>query len=157
MDRLSALSDHILHKIQSFLPLKLAVQTCVLSKRREKLWTSLPDLTFHGDSLDFTPSTFRNLVAKLLSTREDCNVDEFRISSEWPLDSTFLSSVIGYMLLLIMLRVFTSFTPFSTSIPSGCLLNFYCVNLWKPLNFDCLHFHYADNLESVTLFLLLSI
>ncbi|TVU14370.1 hypothetical protein EJB05_37833, partial [Eragrostis curvula] len=43
-DRLSSLPDGLLHTIMSFLKARQAVQTCVLSRRWEKLWCSMPCL-----------------------------------------------------------------------------------------------------------------
>uniref|UniRef100_A0A2K1XFR0 F-box domain-containing protein n=1 Tax=Populus trichocarpa TaxID=3694 RepID=A0A2K1XFR0_POPTR len=46
IDRLNDLPDHVIHKVLSFLYLKQAIQTCVLSKRWRFPWTSLPCLKF---------------------------------------------------------------------------------------------------------------
>lgn len=45
-DRISDLPDDILHHVFSFLPIKSAAQTSVLSKRWKNLWYSFPDLDF---------------------------------------------------------------------------------------------------------------
>lgn len=45
-DRLSSLPNDIIHNILSLLDIRSAVQTCVLSKRWKRIWTSLPFLTF---------------------------------------------------------------------------------------------------------------
>ncbi|XP_072151490.1 MEIOTIC F-BOX protein MOF [Setaria viridis] len=50
-DRLSSLPDDLLHAIMSFLPVRQAVQTCVLSRRWEHLWCSMPCLNI--DQLEF--------------------------------------------------------------------------------------------------------
>ncbi|OMO49348.1 hypothetical protein COLO4_38579 [Corchorus olitorius] len=52
-DRISSLSDEIIHKIMSFMNTKYAVQTCVLSKRWESLWKSLPYLDFNCMTFPF--------------------------------------------------------------------------------------------------------
>ncbi|WVZ50638.1 hypothetical protein U9M48_001876, partial [Paspalum notatum var. saurae] len=44
LDRLSALPDCLLHSIMSFMKARQVVQTCVLSKRWEHLWRSVPCL-----------------------------------------------------------------------------------------------------------------
>ncbi|KAJ0914707.1 putative F-box domain, leucine-rich repeat domain superfamily, F-box-like domain superfamily [Helianthus annuus] len=67
-DRLSALSDDLILKILSFVSLKDAVRTSVLSHRWRHLWTSIPHLSF--SSQDF--SSMRKLsksVARVLSCR----------------------------------------------------------------------------------------
>lgn len=45
VDRISNLSDHIIHHILSFIDMRFAVQTCVLSKRWVNVWKSLPSIT----------------------------------------------------------------------------------------------------------------
>ncbi|XP_078151587.1 putative F-box/LRR-repeat protein At3g59170 [Carex rostrata] len=49
-DFISRLSDLILHHILGLLKTKEAMQTCLLSKRWEHLWTFLPSLSFNPDS-----------------------------------------------------------------------------------------------------------
>ncbi|KAJ3687297.1 hypothetical protein LUZ61_016461 [Rhynchospora tenuis] len=51
-DLISSMPDPILHHILGFLKTKEAVQTCVMSKRWQHLWTSLASLDF--DAQDFT-------------------------------------------------------------------------------------------------------
>ncbi|KAJ3686669.1 hypothetical protein LUZ61_015833 [Rhynchospora tenuis] len=46
VDMISTLPDCLIHIIMSFLTAQEAVRTCVLSKRWEKLWTTLPFLDF---------------------------------------------------------------------------------------------------------------
>lgn len=53
-DRLSDLPDGLIHRIMSFLMAREAVQTCVLSRRWEDLWCSMPCLGI--DERDFRPS-----------------------------------------------------------------------------------------------------
>ncbi|KAI3842002.1 hypothetical protein MKW92_051916 [Papaver armeniacum] len=54
-DNISKLPDFLIHHILSFVDVKQAVQTCILSKRWRYIWTSLPFLRFddYADSLDF--------------------------------------------------------------------------------------------------------
>ncbi|KAL1805860.1 hypothetical protein ACET3Z_028928 [Daucus carota] len=47
-DRISKLSDDVIHQILSYLDARLAVQTSVLSKRWKLVWTTLPFLNFYG-------------------------------------------------------------------------------------------------------------
>ncbi|KAL4628842.1 hypothetical protein ACB092_05G267100 [Castanea dentata] len=65
-DRISALPDSILLSILSFLPIKGAIKTDVLSKRWASLWTSLPSLSFDSgyfESLeDFTKAVDDTLL-----------------------------------------------------------------------------------------------
>ncbi|KAL1805851.1 hypothetical protein ACET3Z_028919 [Daucus carota] len=46
-DRISKLSDDLIHQILSYLDARLAVQTSVLSKRWKLVWTTLPFLNFN--------------------------------------------------------------------------------------------------------------
>ncbi|PNX79794.1 F-box family protein [Trifolium pratense] len=68
-DRLSHLPDSVIIHILSFLNTKLAVQTCILSKKWKHLWKRLPNLTLH--SADFGAyEKFARLVSKILSLRD---------------------------------------------------------------------------------------
>ncbi|KAK9133769.1 hypothetical protein Scep_013297 [Stephania cephalantha] len=49
-DRLSDLSDHVLHHIFSFINPKYSVQASVLGKRWRHFWRSLPNLNFQSDN-----------------------------------------------------------------------------------------------------------
>ncbi|XP_037447924.1 MEIOTIC F-BOX protein MOF-like [Triticum dicoccoides] len=53
-DRLSDLPDGLLHTVMSFLTARQAVQTCVLSRRWEDLWCSMPCLNI--DEREFSTS-----------------------------------------------------------------------------------------------------
>lgn len=76
MDRISSLPDEILCHILSFLPLKYAVPTCILSSRWKHLWTLLPSLCFDdslwfkdkrtGESTHDVLTRFVNFVNKVL-------------------------------------------------------------------------------------------
>ncbi|CAN6235094.1 unnamed protein product [Urochloa humidicola] len=95
-DRLSSLSDDLLHSIMSFLTSRQAVQTCVLSRRWVDLWCSAPCLNV--DQREFnatdepedwtaaeTPETVRflNFMDKLLvfHRAESLNTFRFRVSN----------------------------------------------------------------------------
>ncbi|KAJ7946041.1 F-box family protein [Quillaja saponaria] len=68
-DRLSDLPDYILHYILSFLDTKFAVQTSVLSKRWEHLWSYLPILKLHYSGFN-TIASFNKFVSWCLSHRD---------------------------------------------------------------------------------------
>ncbi|CAL5031922.1 unnamed protein product [Urochloa decumbens] len=96
-DRLSSLSDDLLHTIMSFLTSRQAVQTCVLSRRWVGLWCSVPCLNV--DQREFnatdepeywtaaeTPGTVRflNFVDKLLVFQRAQSLNTFRLRvSNW--------------------------------------------------------------------------
>ncbi|XP_061337516.1 F-box/LRR-repeat protein At3g26922-like [Gastrolobium bilobum] len=68
-DRLSDLPTAILLHIMSFMKIKDAVQTCILSKRWKDLWKSLPNLTLHTS--DFSkPSIFSEFVSGIVLCRD---------------------------------------------------------------------------------------
>lgn len=64
-DFISSLPDHILHDILGFLKTKEAVQTGVLSKRWEHLWTHLPSLNFSRKVVSTKISSWEELGAFL--------------------------------------------------------------------------------------------
>lgn len=61
-DRISRLPDELIHRIMSFLDTKQAVRTCILSKRWNLVWTTLPFLNFRifDDKFRFIPHFFLN-------------------------------------------------------------------------------------------------
>jgi hypothetical protein len=100
-DRLSDLPDGLIHYIMSFLTAQEAVQTCLLSRRWEDLWCSMPCLSI--DEQDFRPSAislalgsedwdeyeevyeddidyakFENFVTNLLMFHSATTLDRFR-------------------------------------------------------------------------------
>ncbi|GJZ94843.1 F-box domain containing protein, partial [Tanacetum coccineum] len=75
-DRLSNLPDDLIHRILSFVGIKLAVQTSALSSRWRYLWTSLPRLDFSSEDFKTLPK-FSNFVTHVLS---------------WPNNQTEISS-----------------------------------------------------------------
>ena len=52
-DRISTLSDDVIHEILSYLDARLAVQTSVLSKRWKLIWTTLPFLNFNEYNIHY--------------------------------------------------------------------------------------------------------
>ncbi|KAK9155368.1 hypothetical protein Sjap_002848 [Stephania japonica] len=80
-DRISPLSDSILHHILSFLHTKSAVQTSVLSSRWRHLWKSMPHLIFDKK---ITPNakSFAGLVYEVLLFRQTTShIHSFRLLS----------------------------------------------------------------------------
>ncbi|KAJ4809094.1 FBD-associated F-box protein [Rhynchospora pubera] len=94
-DRLSSLPDCLIHLIMSFLTTQQAVQTCVLSKRWNNLWTTLPSLDFDlwkfkfdeelddSETEDSEPrrrfEKFRDFVSTTLLLREASDLHKFRL------------------------------------------------------------------------------
>uniref|UniRef100_A0ACD5UBS4 Uncharacterized protein n=1 Tax=Avena sativa TaxID=4498 RepID=A0ACD5UBS4_AVESA len=91
-DRLSDLPDGLIHNIMSFLTAREAVQTCVLSRRWEDLWCSMPCLDIdEREFLDFDIESedayhrlhscnarFEDFVNALLLFHSAATLDSFR-------------------------------------------------------------------------------
>ncbi|CAH1413851.1 unnamed protein product [Lactuca virosa] len=65
-DRLSSLTDDLIHEIFSFMSIKDAIRTCVLSSRWKFIWTSMPDLNF--ENLNDRPHLSK-FISNVLSNR----------------------------------------------------------------------------------------
>lgn len=86
IDRISNLPDPILHHILSLLDSQEAVQTCVLSKRWERLWAftqsldlNLPDFKTRGLNIE---KRFMRFVDSFLVQRDPSNLHAFRLFCE---------------------------------------------------------------------------
>uniref|UniRef100_A0A0D9YZZ9 F-box domain-containing protein n=1 Tax=Oryza glumipatula TaxID=40148 RepID=A0A0D9YZZ9_9ORYZ len=87
-DRLSSLPDDILHTIMSFLPAWQAVQTCVLSRRWERLWCSMPCLNidqqeFEDCGRDREGGGFEEFVNNLLMFHSAPIVGYFHVTHNY--------------------------------------------------------------------------
>ncbi|KAM0059691.1 putative F-box domain, leucine-rich repeat domain superfamily, F-box-like domain superfamily [Helianthus debilis subsp. tardiflorus] len=69
-DRLSGLPDELIHKILSFIGIKQAIQTSVLSSRWRFIWTSMPYLNFSRDDFHRLHN-FSEFVTHVLSGRNN--------------------------------------------------------------------------------------
>ncbi|KAJ0808090.1 putative leucine-rich repeat domain superfamily, F-box-like domain superfamily [Helianthus annuus] len=69
-DRLSSLADDLIHKILSFVSIKCAVETSVLSPRWRFIWTSMPYLSFSSNDFRTLPK-FSNFVKHVFSSRNN--------------------------------------------------------------------------------------
>ncbi|XP_048560002.1 F-box/FBD/LRR-repeat protein At5g22660-like [Triticum urartu] len=80
VDRLSSLSDDLLHHVMSFLPMPQVVRTSLLSPRWRFLWCSTPFIRIDGK--DFVDnSKLENFIDCLLLLRDyTASLDEARIS-----------------------------------------------------------------------------
>ncbi|MFS8030197.1 putative F-box domain, leucine-rich repeat domain superfamily, F-box-like domain superfamily [Helianthus anomalus] len=84
-DRLSSLPDDLIHKILSFVTIKRAVETSVLSPRWRYIWTSMPYLNFSTKDF-YTLRKFSTFVEHVLSGRNN----QIKVSS---VDLTFIGRV----------------------------------------------------------------
>ncbi|KAJ1686541.1 hypothetical protein LUZ63_017931 [Rhynchospora breviuscula] len=86
VDRISSLTDDLLHRILSLLDIQEAVQTCVLSKRWQRLWADMDSLELSLP--DFKPQScnierrFTRFINALLSRRNDSELRVFCLFCE---------------------------------------------------------------------------
>lgn len=98
-DRLSSLSDDVLHRVLSFLDTRLAVQTCVLSKRWRHVWTTSPFLTFdvHGQLFPYAHAGIIKFFEHVLMNRDqDSHVLCFKLFAVYPYSPCVVRRLIGY-------------------------------------------------------------
>ncbi|XWS38568.1 hypothetical protein CRYUN_Cryun19dG0142700 [Craigia yunnanensis] len=78
-DRISELCDVLLHKILSFMPMQMSIQTSVLSKRWHHLWKYMHIVDFHTlpfsntEPVDYTP------INRCLDSLESPNIQSFTV------------------------------------------------------------------------------
>lgn len=78
-DRISKLPDHVLHHILSFLPLKEAGRTSILSHRWRHVWLSMQGLKFYTDEFaNCGPDKFISYVNAALPYRSKQDLQVFK-------------------------------------------------------------------------------
>ncbi|KAL1188386.1 putative F-box/FBD/LRR-repeat protein [Cardamine amara subsp. amara] len=93
VDRISDLSDPLLHQILLLLPLKTAAKTSTLSKRWRSLFLSLPDLDFTSNNESKSISS--NSIYQVLSLRHHRDSNNLRsLRFRLPITFTSLNSLI---------------------------------------------------------------
>ncbi|OMO77184.1 hypothetical protein CCACVL1_15178 [Corchorus capsularis] len=96
MDRLSDLPDCILLHILSFLPeTRRCVQTTLLSKRWNNLWTSVPDLIFRGYEESRNAHALKKFVRHVLSRRQNLPLNKLYLKYHGK-DKSFITRIIKY-------------------------------------------------------------
>ncbi|MFQ6670503.1 hypothetical protein Gotur_035394 [Gossypium turneri] len=85
-DRISSFPDPILCHILSFLPIKEAVRTSIISTKWRYLFASISTIKFDGYSMsgltDRNIDSFKNFVDRLLKSPDQVRLDCFRLSHE---------------------------------------------------------------------------
>ncbi|GKC48379.1 F-box domain containing protein [Tanacetum coccineum] len=95
-DRLSNLPDDLIHRILSFVGIKLAVQTSALSSRWRYLWTSLPRLDFSSEDFKTLPK-FSNFVTHVLSCRNNqTEMSSAKLSFRGKASQVFVKRILNY-------------------------------------------------------------
>ncbi|KAJ0501824.1 putative F-box domain, leucine-rich repeat domain superfamily, F-box-like domain superfamily [Helianthus annuus] len=95
-DRLSSLPDDLIHKILSFVCIKHAVQTSVLSPRWRFIWTSMPYLNFLSEDFPSLPH-FAKAVTNVLSRRNDrIEVASLTLSLHGRVSLAFVKRILNY-------------------------------------------------------------
>ncbi|KAJ0666239.1 putative F-box domain, leucine-rich repeat domain superfamily, F-box-like domain superfamily [Helianthus annuus] len=95
-DRLSSLPDDIIHKILSFVSIKRAVKTSVLSSRWRFIWTSMPYLSFSSEGFHTLPK-FSNFVKHVLSGRNNqTEVSSVKLRFRGKVSQAFVKRILNY-------------------------------------------------------------
>ncbi|XP_071705190.1 FBD-associated F-box protein At3g52670-like [Rutidosis leptorrhynchoides] len=98
-DRLSNLSDDLIHKILSYIDTKQAIKTSILSSRWKNTWKSIPHLVFsshdHNSILEFSESVNR----VLLSRNHEIDLSYVKLSFYEKVSQAFLKTVMNYSFL----------------------------------------------------------
>jgi hypothetical protein len=85
------LPEVVLRHVLSFVPIKDAVKTSVLSKRWEFLWTSNPNLDF-GEHLAGKRTLLMNFVERVLYLRDSSDIKEFVLDFDVQFDASRVKS-----------------------------------------------------------------
>ncbi|KAL2476445.1 F-box/LRR-repeat protein [Abeliophyllum distichum] len=103
-DLISKLPDAMLHYILSFLPTKEIIQTSILCKRWQNLWTSISNI-YLEDSVDRTKSdypkrsaSFLNFVERILLVHDDSDIERLCLSFKMPVNPSCVNSWISIAL-----------------------------------------------------------
>ncbi|KAI3889417.1 hypothetical protein MKW92_008970, partial [Papaver armeniacum] len=85
-DRLSDLPESLIRYILSFMDMKYAVQTSILSRRWRYLWTSVSNLVFGSDEFDSSGerkvNCFMRFVKSVLMLRDISDINKFDFYSD---------------------------------------------------------------------------
>ncbi|KAI3877742.1 hypothetical protein MKW98_020223 [Papaver atlanticum] len=87
IDRISRLPDYLIHEILSFIDMKYAVQTSVLSKRWKNIWLSVPFISLHWESfrkgivydVGETVDRFLAFVNKVFEFRDESDIEMIKL------------------------------------------------------------------------------
>ncbi|PWA37784.1 F-box domain, Leucine-rich repeat domain, L domain-like protein [Artemisia annua] len=95
-DRISNLPNDLIHRILSFVGIKLAVQTSALSSRWRFLWTSLPCLNFSASDFK-TMAKFNKCFTHVLSRHNNqIEVTSAKLSFRGKVNQGFVRRILDY-------------------------------------------------------------
>ncbi|KAL4295175.1 hypothetical protein GQ457_12G006570 [Hibiscus cannabinus] len=96
---LGDLPEHVILMILSFLPLREAVRTCILSRRWKDAFTWISDINLDASGKDKSlRKSFMNFMDRFLLLREDIRVDRFRFHCRKHVDNFRINGWIHYAL-----------------------------------------------------------
>ncbi|KAI9157626.1 hypothetical protein LWI28_025473 [Acer negundo] len=95
VDRLSSMSDTIIHHILSLMETKYAVRTCVLSKQWRNHWTNIHSLNFHHPSSSRW-FAFKYFVVMVLQHRKSFDLQKFKFICRVLASMEFVKAVFEY-------------------------------------------------------------
>ncbi|WOH10738.1 hypothetical protein DCAR_0730208 [Daucus carota subsp. sativus] len=133
-DRLSRLPDELIHKILSFVDAKQAVETSILSRRWQLIWTTLPFLSFgpyqsYDPYNNFEAKNVGKLIRHVLSKRNhESHVSDLKFcvynkGCSEKLFQKFVDYAISHGVQSLNLELPHNYKPFKSSTFSSTSLN----------------------------------
>ncbi|KAJ0824560.1 putative F-box domain, leucine-rich repeat domain superfamily, F-box-like domain superfamily [Helianthus annuus] len=95
-DRLSSLPDDLIHKILSFVSIKQAVETSVLSPRWKYIWTSMPYLNFSSQDFCTLPKFSEFVKHVLLGRNNQIEVTSVEVAFRGKVRQAFVKTILNY-------------------------------------------------------------
>ncbi|PWA46191.1 F-box domain, Leucine-rich repeat domain, L domain-like protein [Artemisia annua] len=166
-DRLSNLPDDLIHKVLSFVSIKLAVQTSALSPRWRYLWTSLPCLNFLSEDFKTLPN-FSEFVTHVLSFRNhQIEVSSAKLSLRGIPSQAFVKRILDYVISHNVKQLTVSCLPESefefplslfssqslehlTIAGHSCVSSVRLTSTWELTSLTTLHIEYIKFNDEVT-------
>ncbi|KAK6925440.1 F-box domain [Dillenia turbinata] len=114
-DKFSNLPEQIISHILSFLPIKYAASTSILSPKFKSLWLDITDLEFEDDHL-FHPDKFRDFVESILIRCSSPTIHRFALRCSSTVDDMFIvndwiENVINRYVEVVELSISSYYSP----------------------------------------------